>query len=219
MTVLSSRCPVVEMSVVDRQKHWNEVYRTKGDSETSWFEAAPALSLALIEAVDGAPNLWVIDVGGGTSHLVDELVTRGFDGVAVLDLSEAALAAAKKRLGDRAAHVEWIAADVTTWEPEHQFDIWHDRAAFHFLTEAADRAAYVAIARRALRIGGHLIIGAFALDGPEKCSGLPVMRYSAERLAKTIGSGFRLVESRDYVHWTPWGDSQHFVFCRFERIA
>ena len=150
---------------MSRQAHWENVYSTRGEREVSWFQERPALSLELIRAAGATARSFVIDIGGGASRLVDALVAEGFDSVAVLDLSEAALAATKARLGDKAAKVTWIVADVTTWEPSQRYDVWHDRAALHFLTDAADRAAYVARLARALRPGGHAIIGTFALDG------------------------------------------------------
>src|SRR3954447_6517607 len=150
----------------DRQAHWQSVYTQKGESEVSWFQENPAPSLAMIEQTGAAPGSAIIDIGGGASRLVDRLVERDFRKVTVLDLSRAALEVAKARLGDGAAQVQWLVADVTIWEPQDTYDIWHDRAAFHFLTDDADRAAYVARLGRAVRVGGYAIIATFALDGP-----------------------------------------------------
>lgn len=205
------------MDNVSRQAHWESVYATRGEREVSWFEETPALSLELIRAAGATPRSSVIDIGGGASRLVDALLADGFEAVMVLDLSESALSAAKSRLGDKAAKATWIAADVTTWEPSQRYDLWHDRAALHFLTDAADRAAYVARLGKALRPGGHAVIGTFALDGPERCSGLPVVRYDAASLATLLGPDFELVETRAHAHRTPMGGVQRFQFSLFRR--
>ncbi len=200
-----------------RRAHWESVYTEKGEDEVSWFQETPAPSLELIAQVGAIPASAIIDVGGGASRLVDDLIDRGFEDVTVLDLSEAALAAAEARLGSYAAQVHWIVADATVWEPQSSYDIWHDRAAFHFLTEERDRAAYVARLERGLKIGGYAIIATFALDGPERCSGLPIVRYDPASLGQTLGRGFHLVDSRRHAHATPWGADQSFqfsVFCR-----
>ena len=188
-----------------RRAHWENVYATKRENEVSWFQESPAPSLALIAEVGAAPASGIIDIGGGASRLVDRLIEQGFNDVTVLDVSVAALETAKVRLGERASDAHWLVADATTWEPTRTYDIWHDRAAFHFLTEEPDRAAYVVRLRQALKIGGHAIIATFALDGPGKCSGLPVERYNAPRLVQTLGSGLRLLRSERDEHATPWG--------------
>lgn len=203
------------MDIASRRAHWENVYSTKSEDAVSWFQESAALSLELMVSLAVTPRFAVIDIGGGTSRLVDDLVGRGFDQVTVLDLSDSALAAAKARLGEPAARVEWVIADVTSWEPSQSYDVWHDRAAFHFLTDAADRKAYVERLRRSLRPGGHAIISTFALDGPERCSGLPVMRYDAESLRETLGGGFELVDNRRHEHTTPWGAVQRFQFSVF----
>lgn len=203
------------MSAAGRQAHWDDVYRTKGETSVSWFQETPAPSLELMALVGATRRSAIIDIGGGASRLVDCLVSRGYEDVTVLDLSAAALTHARTRLGDRADRVAWIVADVTAWEPSRTYDVWHDRAAFHFLTEPADRAAYVDRLRRALRHGGHAIIGTFAPDGPEKCSGLPVARHDATSLATLLGTGFVLVDTRRHEHATPWGATQRFQFSTF----
>jgi len=207
------------MSDASRQAHWENVYSSKGENEVSWFQESPAPSLALIAEIDAAPSSGIIDVGGGASRLVDQLIDRGFLDITVLDLSSAALEAAKSRLGERAGRAQWLVADATTWQPARSYDIWHDRAAFHFLTEELDRAAYVARLNHGLKIGGHAVIATFALDGPEKCSGLPVMRYDAARLGPTLGAGFKLLQSLGNDHATPWGSHQRFQFSVFQRVA
>ncbi len=205
------------MSEPGRSDHWQNVYVSKGENQVSWFQETPAISLELIELAGAMPGSGIIDIGGGASRLADCLVSRGYQDVTVLDLSAAALASARSRMGDSASRVTWIAADVTVWEPSRSYDIWHDRAAFHFLTEPLDQAAYVDRLRRALRASGHAIIGTFAPDGPERCSGLPVSRYDAARLAATLGSGFELVDTRRHDHVTPWGATQTFQFSTFRR--
>jgi SAM-dependent methyltransferase len=200
-----------------RKAHWEGVYTTKGEDEVSWFQENPSLSLELIGLARPTAQSAIIDIGGGASRLVDRLVARGFRRVTVLDISSASLEVAKARLGDQADRVQWIAADVTEWRPTQSFDIWHDRAAFHFLTEPADRAAYIACLRQAVPSGGHAIIGTFAIDGPEKCSGLPVCRYDEAGLADELGKGFELTATRRQDHATPWNSKQRFQFCVFRR--
>ena len=205
------------MNDVRRQDHWEKVYTAKGENEVSWFQETPAPSLELIELVGAIRSSGIIDIGGGASRLVDCLVAQGYADVTMLDLSAAALASARSRLGDKANGVSWIAADVTLWEPSRSYDVWHDRAAFHFLTDPNDRTAYLARLRRALRLGGHAIIGTFAPDGPERCSGLLVSRYDADSLAATLGRGFELIDTRRHEHVTPWGATQKFQFSTFRR--
>jgi SAM-dependent methyltransferase len=205
------------MQSESRQAHWQNVYTKKGENEVSWFQDNPTPSLELIAQVGATPTSAIIDIGGGASRLVDNLVELGFKDVTVLDLSEAALEAAKGRLGGRAAQVHWIVADATVWEPEKAYEIWHDRAAFHFLTEERDRAAYVARLERALKVGGYAVIATFALDGPERCSGLPVVRYDPVSLGQTLGRAFQLVDTRRHAHATPWGSDQSFQFSVFRR--
>ena len=163
------------------------------------------------------PRSAVIDIGGGASRFVDALVEMGFQAVTVLDLSEAAIAVAKARLGSRANKVKWVVADVTTWVPQQVYDLWHDRAAFHFLTEKHDRTSYVAHLSKAVKPGGHAIIATFAPDGPERCSGLPVVRYDAESLGWVLGDAFELIETRRHQHMTPRGSEQRYQFSVFRR--
>jgi SAM-dependent methyltransferase len=201
----------------DRQAHWEDVYTKKGENEVSWFQENPAPSLQLIAQAGATHASAIIDIDGGASRLVDYLVDGGFEDVTVLDLSQGALEAAKGRLGGLAARVHWIVADATIWEPPTAYDIWHDRAAFHFLTEDRDRAAYVGRLERALKVGGHAIIATFALNGPERCSGLPVVRYDPASLGETLGRAFQLVNTRQHTHATPWGSDQSFQFSVFRR--
>lgn len=204
---------------VDARTHWEEIYRTKGPEQVSWFQAEATLSLELIGRVAPALESAIIDVGAGASTLVDGLLRAGYRRLTVLDLSEAALARTRTRLGSAAASVTLRQADVLTAGLDAAaFDLWHDRADFHFLTEAADRARYVAQVRHALRPGGHLLVATFAEDGPRRCSGLEVMRYSPEGLQAEFGPGFRMVEGRRQVHHTPAGAPQAFSYslCRYE---
>jgi 2-polyprenyl-3-methyl-5-hydroxy-6-metoxy-1,4-benzoquinol methylase len=205
------------MSSLERQTHWDKVYETKGEREVSWFQESPAISL--IRATGIGTDGSIIDVGGGTSRLVDALLDEGFKNVTVLDISRPALAASKKRLGARSANVNWVTADVTTWDPAEVYDVWHDRAAFHFLTELQDRVAYSERLLRAVRPGGHVIIGTFAPTGPERCSGLPVVRHDAASLAGLLGRSFKLIESRSHTHQTPSGATQQFQFSWFQRLT
>ena len=200
-----------------RRAHWETVYATKAENEVSWFQDNPSPSLEAIALTGATPASAIIDIGGGASRLVDHLLALGFVDVTVLDLSAAALDTAKARLGTPAAKARWLLADVTTWEPTASYDVWHDRAAFHFLTGENDRAAYAVRLDRALKPGGHAIIATFAPDGPERCSGLPVMRYDAESLGRALGREFRLLQTRRHEHATPWGSRQVFQFSVFRR--
>jgi SAM-dependent methyltransferase len=202
---------------MNRQRHWDTVYTTKGERDVSWFEASPDISIEMIEAAGLTRDTCVLDVGGGDSRLVDLLVARGLTCVAVLDVARAALERAQARLGEKASAVNWIEADVTgdwSWKP---VDIWHDRAVFHFLTSEDDRARYKDRLSGVLKAGGSAIIATFALEGPERCSGLPVARYSAESLASELGDQFALVDARRHLHTTPWGATQAFQYSRFTR--
>ncbi|HET6377421.1 MAG TPA: class I SAM-dependent methyltransferase [Methylocella sp.] len=200
-----------------RQEHWEKVYRAKAEQELSWFEKRPAISLDLIRAAGISREAAIIDIGGGESRLVDALLCEGFSALTVLDISKYALEAAKARLGPRAEKVIWIVADVTAWEPSQSYELWHGRAAFHFLTSAADREAYAARVAKAVRPGGYVIIGTFAPEGPESCSGLPVQRHDAASIGAVLGDEFALVESRRHAHQTPAGKTQPFQFSLFRR--
>ena len=205
------------MTSESRKSHWETVYRNKRESEMSWYQETPAPTLELLTLTCAVPRTSIIDIGGGASSLAAVLVGRGYQDLTVLDISESALAAARNRLGDKGSYIRWVAADVTNWEPSRTYEIWHDRAAFHFLTDPADRAAYVDRLSRALADGGHAIIGTFALDGPEKCSGLPVARYDPKNLGAVLGDDFVLIDTRRHDHLTPWGTTQHFQFSTFRK--
>jgi 2-polyprenyl-3-methyl-5-hydroxy-6-metoxy-1,4-benzoquinol methylase len=206
------------MNNLGRQAHWENVYTTKDEKEVSWFQENPTISLDLIRATGVKTGASIIDIGGGASRLVDRLLDAGFEAITVLDLSDKALVTSKARLGGRSAKVNWAAADVTVWQPSEVYDVWHDRAAFHFLTDAKDRAAYAERVLNAVRPGGHVIIGTFAPDGPERCSGLPIVRHDAVSLGEILGPSFELVENRNHAHQTPMGTIQRFQFSRFRRL-
>lgn len=201
----------------DRSPHWETVYATRGEAEVSWFQDNPAMSLAMIRAATADHGAGLVDIGGGASRLVDALLQEGYRDLAVLDLSATALEMSKLRIGAAGATIDWIVADATTWRPRRTYDVWHDRAAFHFLTDPDDRAAYVERLRAALRPGGQVIIATFAPDGPEQCSGLPVRRHDSASLAAELGADFALVETRRETHHTPWQSAQAFQFSRFRR--
>ena len=210
---------IASMNNIERHAHWETVYQTKGEHEVSWFEESPTISLDLIRATGVRTELSIIDIGGGASRLVDALLEKGYSAITVLDLSEKSLERAKARLGPlRAGKVKWVAVDVTAWQPSQAYDVWHDRATFHFLTVPKDRASYIERVLRAVRPGGHVIIGTFALDGPERCSGLSVVRYNSAAIGKILGRSFDLSESRTHAHKTPTGAVQRFQFSRFRRL-
>lgn len=194
--------------------HWESVYQTKAVDEVSWYRPHLEVSLRLIEQAALDSGRVVIDVGGGEATLVDDLVARGYSDITVLDISPAAIEVAKARLGPPAASVHWITGDITAVElGAARYDVWHDRAVFHFLTSADDRAAYVRQVARAVKLGGHVIVATFGLGGPEKCSGLDVVRYDAENLHGEFGPKFRLLDSVTELHETPWGTPQEFMYC------
>jgi len=199
---------------MDMQTHWERIYTQKAPDQVSWYRQHLETSVALIERASVGRSAAIIDVGAGEATLVDDLLARGYTNVTVLDISSTAIEANRKRLGKDADLVRWIVADVTQVDLESAaYDVWHDRAVFHFLTEAGDRAAYVRQVARAMRRGGHVIISAFGPEGPMKCSGLDVVRYDADSLHAEFGSRFRLVSSSKELHQTPFGTTQQFLYC------
>ena len=196
------------------QQHWDSVYRAKTPERVSWYRPHLDRSLAFIESANLRPDAAIIDVGGGASTLVDDLLDRGFTHVTVLDLSAAAIEMARARLGARAARVQWICADVTSVElPEHAYDFWHDRAVFHFLADPAARVKYVDAVRRSLKPGGHIVVATFGPHGPAKCSGLDVVRFTPAGIHAEFGDAFAKVADATEMHNTPWGAEQEFVYC------
>jgi 2-polyprenyl-3-methyl-5-hydroxy-6-metoxy-1,4-benzoquinol methylase len=203
--------------MVQKRAHWDAVYLSKVADDVSWFQPHPQPSLAALDWMGVPKGASLIDVGGGASNLVDVLLERGWSGLTVLDISRAALEVAKARLGDGAARINWIVADACTWTPSQTYDVWHDRALFHFLTRESHRQAYCRALDAAVGRSGHVIIATFAPDGPERCSGLPVLRYDEQSLAKELGPGLRLRHHWREEHHTPGGASQMFNWCLFER--
>jgi len=195
--------------------HWETVYRGNETDALSWYQAEPVMSLQMLDLLGVTPGSGVIDIGGGASLLVDRLLARGFGDLAVLDISDAALQAARLRVGDD-ARVAWIVGDILSWEPTRRYDLWHDRAVFHFLS-GQEVEEYREVMRRGLAPGGSVVMATFAPDGPEWCSGLPVTRYSAEQLGMALGSGFHIVEQRREVHTTPAGAVQPFTWIAARR--
>jgi SAM-dependent methyltransferase len=206
--------PTAERQDMDSRLHWEGVYRTKQSTEVSWYRPHLDVSLQLIEEAVSGRAARIIDVGGGESTLVDDLLARGHRQVSVLDISSTALAVARQRLGDRAGDVIWLCGDVTQVAlPRPGYDVWHDRAVFHFLTEKKDRAAYVRQVAEAVAPGGHVIIATFGPEGPGKCSGLDVVKYDADSLHEEFGLRFRLVKHLTELHRTPAGITQQFTYC------
>lgn len=199
---------------MSEQSHWEDVYGRKAPDAVSWFRPHLDRSLAFIEGAGLARDASIMDVGGGASTLVDDLLDRGYTNVSVLDLSASAIAVAQRRLGERASGVHWQVADITRAElPAASVDLWHDRAVFHFLRDEDARRRYVAVARRALKPGGHIVVATFGPQGPERCSGLDVVRYDAEGIHNEFGAAFIKVASDEERHTTPWGSEQQFVYC------
>ena len=205
---------------MNRQAHWDAAYTAKGENQVSWFQDVPARSLAMIARA--APQGSVIDVGGGASRLVDALLEAGRDDVTVLDISQVALDRAKARLGEKAGRVIWICADITQWQPDRTWpqktwDVWHDRAVFHFLTDTVAQDAYIKALMATTHPGSAVILSTFALSGPERCSGLPVQRYTPEGLAARLGESFVLADQALETHVTPWGSTQDFSYAALRR--
>ena len=199
---------------MDRQRHWDKVYQTKQPTEVSWYRPHLEISLQLIEGAAANRAAHIIDVGAGESTLVDDLLDRGYWNLYAMDLSSTALDVAKARLRARATKVNWLRGDVRTFAfARHQYDVWHDRAVFHFLTDANDRAAYVRQVANAVKPAGHVIVATFGPEGPTKCSGLDVVRYDPESLHDEFGSPFRLVKHCSEIHQTPTGSTQQFTYC------
>lgn len=200
------------------KKHWDAIYASKQPKQVSWFQEHAALSMQFVRDAGVAADAQILDVGAGASVLVDDLLNAGYHTLSVLDISAAALHAAKERLGVKAAGIKWIEADVTQLElPEASIDVWHDRAVFHFLTDPLDRQRYVQTVLRVVKPGGHVIVATFAEDGPLKCSGLDIVRYRPDTLHQEFGSAFELLKSAKELHRTPSGADQSFVYCYFRR--
>ena len=200
-----------------RKSHWNNIYGGKSPLTVSWYQKTPALSLQLIRNTGLGLDAPLIDVGGGTSSLVDFLCKQGYSNISVLDISAKALEHTRERLTDKACGVELYEDDITRFDPPHVFSLWHDRAVFHFLTDKSDRRNYVNVLKRTLTPGGHLIVAAFAINGPTKCSGLDIVQYDADKLVAELGDDFDLVEEKSEKHLTPANMEQNFAYFRFVR--
>lgn len=199
---------------MDARSHWENVYTTKAPDAVSWYSPHLETSLELIEKVAPARSTSIIDVGGGESTLVDDLLARGYQNITVLDVSPTAIDVTKRRLGQAAERVQWAIGDITKAELLHNsYDLWHDRAVFHFLRTMDERVAYVRQVAKAVRSGGHVLVSTFGPEGPAKCSGLEVVRYDAESLHAEFGVRFRLLESLKQLHETPFGATQQFLYC------
>ena len=199
---------------MNTKTHWEHIYETKAPTRVSWYQEHAQFSLEYIQSTGIQKTDPIIDVGGGTSTLVNDLIATGFQHISVLDVSGTALQLARQRLGARAVEVNWIEADITEADLPHQaYDLWHDRAVFHFLTQPADRQRYVDLVRHSVRTGGHVILATFAPEGPDHCSGLEVVRYSPESLHDEFGEGFEIVDSTHETHHTPFGKEQQFIYC------
>ena len=203
--------------MADARAHWEAVYNTKNEDEVSWYQSSARISLSLIRSAAPSKVSSILDIGGGASHLVDELLADGYTDLTVLDISDSALSKSKARLGSQAAKVSWIVADIITCHPARTWQLWHDRAVFHFQTSTDDQNAYIAALRAATVSGSVAVMSCFALDGPERCSGLPVQRYSAGTLAARLGDDFQLISNESERHTTPWGSVQSFVYAAFKR--
>lgn len=201
----------------DRKTHWENIYDTKKLTEVSWYQPMPEVSLNYLAESGLEKKARIIDIGGGDSYLVDFLLSEGFSNITVLDISEKALERAKERLGDKASNVEWIVADVANFKLKNQFDIWHDRAAFHFLTDQKDISNYLNILERSVNPGGYVILGTFSEKGPAKCSGIEIKQYSIEDMSKLLSPAFELAGCANHDHTTPTGNVQNFTFCRWRK--
>lgn len=204
---------------MNRKSHWNGAYEGKAEGEVSWFQSKPERSLELIDR-SGIPHSGtLIDVGGGASLLVDYLVRDGFKNITVLDISSVALRTAQTRLGEPVKSIDWVEADITQFQTTKHFDLWHDRAVFHFLTQTSERKRYINLLHQTIKPGGHVIIAAFTMGGPKKCSGLDIVQYDAIKLSQELGEVFTLIEQEDELHITPSGNEQAFGYYHFKRQA
>lgn len=204
---------------MDLQQHWEKVYQTKQLNEVSWYQQEPGVSLRFLKELNIPKDAAIIDIGGGDSLLVDHLLRLGYSRITVLDISATAIEKAKTRLGNEAQKIKWIVADAKNFKVEEQYDFWHDRAAFHFLTSEEDVAAYLQMANQHIKQGGKMVIGTFSENGPDKCSGLPVQKYKEESLAKTLSNWFQKIKCITSNHITPFNTIQNFLFCSFTKTS
>jgi SAM-dependent methyltransferase len=202
--------------MTDNQAHWEDAYRSKGDN-VSWFQPLGSRSLEMIRSAAPMRGSAIVDIGSGASRLADDLLAAGYSDLTLLDISELALARTRERLGEVADTVQWIAADITQWKPVRTWDVWHDRAVFHFLTDSAAQDSYIAALKQGTKPGSRVILSTFALTGPEKCSGLPVQRYNADTLSARLGPEFVLYTKGTEQHRTPFNTTQNFIYAGFRR--
>jgi len=202
----------------DLKSHWENIYRTKRENEFSWFQEYPAISMEFIQSFQIPPDTKILDVGGGDSRLADSLLALGYRNISVLDISEKAIERAKKRMETKAEKINWIIGDITELKTDIKFDLWHDRAVFHFLTDPNEAGKYLSVARKEMKPGGYLVIGTFSEKGPKKCSGLPVKQYSDKSLSAFFANGFSRINCKEQNHITPSASTQNFLFCSFRKI-
>lgn len=206
------------METIDRKTHWEKIYETKETNQCSWYQAKPETSLYFLNSLNLPKSTAIIDVGGGDSFFVDYLLATGYSNITVLDISERAINRAKNRLGVRGKQVEWIVADASAFEPTRTYDFWHDRAAFHFLTDEEDVSNYLQIAAKSLNANGTLVLGTFSEHGPKKCSGIEIKQYSKDTMTKCIGESFELIDCLVVDHKSPSDLIQNFLFCSFRKL-
>jgi trans-aconitate methyltransferase len=203
---------------MDKKTHWEDIYSKEKVDEVSWYQTQPSLSLHMIEAANLDRNAAIIDVGGGASRLIDNLIMQGYTNLTVLDISEKSLERAKERIGSASQNIQWVESDIADFNPHQKFQFWHDRAVFHFLTQPEDRTRYLEVMNQSLAAGAHIMIATFAPDGPEKCSGLPIQRYSHESLQQTLGPAYKLILQEQETHLTPAGGQQKFIYALFRKL-
>ncbi|TAL40425.1 MAG: class I SAM-dependent methyltransferase [Chitinophagaceae bacterium] len=204
---------------MNSKTHWEKIYNTKQLSEVSWYQPRPEVSLAFVNELKIAKDAAIIDVGGGDSYFVDQLLQMGYTDITVLDISESAISRAKERLGDAAKRVNWIVSDIKDLSVDKKFDFWHDRAAFHFLTTEEEVQQYLSVAEKHLSPSGKMVIGTFSTSGPEKCSGLPVKQYNEESLSGLLSRWFQKIKCISVDHTTPFNTIQNFLFCSFKKLS
>ncbi len=202
---------------ISRQKHWEHIYQTKALEEVSWFQPRPEISLSFLNQFKVPKDARIIDIGGGDSLLVDHLLELGYQNISVLDISATAIERAKQRLGDRSESVQWIVADAATFEPQEKYDFWHDRAAFHFLTEEQEVSHYLQAAQKGLKAQGILVLGTFSEQGPKKCSGIDIKQYSESSMTERLNKYFEKIKCITVDHRTPSNTIQNFIFCSFRK--
>jgi|SRR6185312_6626557 len=207
------------MENLDRKKHWENIYSTKELKDVSWYQPTPTTSLDFLKQFNIAKTAKIIDVGGGDSFLVDHLIDTGYEDITVLDISSVSLERAKKRLGDKATKVKWIVADAATFKPTEQYDFWHDRAAFHFLTQDQDINNYVDTISQSIKSTGILVIGTFSEQGPKKCSGIEIKQYSETTMTERLQKFFKKIKCISVDHKTPFDTIQNFIFCSFKKLS